>query len=67
MAKTYIVDGMTCGGCSQSVTKALEGLGSGVSVSIELETKKVTVDGLEDEAAIKQAVEDAGFEFLGAA
>jgi len=67
MAKTYLVDGMTCGGCSKSVTKALEGLGNGVSVSIELETKKVTVDGLEDEAAIKQAVEDAGFEFLGAA
>ena len=67
MVKTYLVDGMTCGGCSSSVAKAIEGLGSGVSVSIELETKKVTVKGLEDEGAIKQAIEDAGFDFLGAA
>jgi len=67
MAKTYLVDGMTCGGCSSSVTKAIEGLGSGVKVSIELESKKVTVDGLEDDGAIKQAVEDAGFDFMGAA
>jgi len=54
MAKTYLVDGMTCGGCSSSVTKAIEGLGSGVKVSIELESKKV----------ISYVAEDAG-EVLG--
>ena len=67
MAKTYLVDGMTCSGCSNSVTKAIESLASDVSVAIELETKKVTVNGIEDEAAVKQAVEDAGFDFLGVA
>jgi len=67
MAKIYLVDGMTCGGCSGSVTKAIEGLATGVSVSVDLENKKVTVEGLEDDNAVKQAVEDAGFDFKGAA
>ncbi len=67
MSSIYLVGGMTCGGCANSVTNAIKGKAPEAKVSIELETKKVTVDGLDDVAAIKQAVEDAGFDFLGAA
>ncbi|MCW9045654.1 MAG: heavy-metal-associated domain-containing protein [Alphaproteobacteria bacterium] len=67
MSASYLVDGMTCGGCSNSVTNAIKGKAPEAKVSIELETKRVTVDGFDDMDAIKQAVEDAGFDFLGAA
>lgn len=65
MKKSYRVDGMTCGGCAASVTKAIESLQPGAKVDVDLDAKKVTVDGIDDEAAIAQAVEDAGFDYGG--
>ena len=67
MSKTYRVDGMTCQGCARSVTRAIETLKSDASVQvvIDLDTKAVTVDGFDDDRAIGQAVEDAGFDFGG--
>lgn len=63
----YLVEGMTCGGCVRSVTNAIQAAVPGVTVSVDLETKKVSVDDGIDEAVIAQAVEDAGFDFKGAA
>ncbi len=66
MAKTYKVAGMTCGGCVRSVEQAIKAAAPGASVSVDLASGKVTVDGVE-EAAVAKAVDDAGFEFRGAA
>jgi len=66
MNDTYTVIGMTCGGCAKSVTNAIQDAEPGASVEVDLDAKSVTVDGA-DEATVKQAVEDAGFEFSGAA
>ncbi len=66
MAKTYKVAGMTCGGCVRSVEQAIKAAAPGASVSVDLAGGKVTVDGA-DEAAVAKAVDDAGFEFQGAA
>jgi len=66
MSASYLVDGMTCGGCANSVTNAIKAKEPDAKVEIDLATKKVTVDGIED-VAVKAAVEDAGFDFLGAA
>jgi len=66
MSETYKVLGMTCGGCASSVTKAIVAAAPGAAVEINLDDKAVTVSGA-DETAVKQAVEDAGFEFAGAA
>ena len=67
MSKTYIVDGMSCGGCVKSVTNAIQDAIPGTTVSIDLESKQVTVDGPADDAKVEQAVEDAGFTYNGAA
>jgi copper chaperone len=60
---TYGIGGMTCGGCAGSVTKAVERLG--VKAVVDLAKGSVAVDGPVDEAAVKKAVEAAGFDFLG--
>lgn len=66
MSKTYKVNGMTCGGCAKSVTKAIADAAPGAQIEINLEDKSVRVSGA-DEATVKQAVEDAGFEYAGQA
>lgn len=66
MNETYTVLGMTCGGCAKSVTNAIEDKVPGARVQVDLTAKTVTVEGV-DESAVKQAVEDAGFEYAGKA
>lgn len=67
MSKTYIVEGMSCGHCSQAVTNALKSLQENADITVNLDAKTVTVSGLDDEAAIAEAIEDAGFDFKGSA
>ena len=64
MKATYKVDGMTCGGCSTSITKALQNVDGSAEIEVNLEAGSVTVTGL-DAAAVEQAVEDAGFDYGG--
>ena len=63
MATTYKVDGMTCGGCSGSVTKALARVGIEAVVSHEKAT--AVVQGEHDPTVVEKAVNGAGFEFKG--
>jgi len=65
MAKTYKVDGMTCQGCANSVINAIKGIAPDSEISVDLEAKQITVSGLDDDAVIAKAVDDAGFEFGG--
>ena len=67
MPKTYRVEGMTCGGCANSVTKAIQAVAETATVEVNLEQKTVMVDvdGVEDDDTIGRAVTDAGFEFGG--
>ena len=66
MDATYSVRGMTCDGCAKSVKGALERRAPGLEVEVSLETEEVRVRGAHDEEAIKDAIEDAGFDFGGA-
>ena len=61
------VDGMTCGHCAQTVTKAVEGLPSVDRALVDLAAGEVTVEGAADEGAVRRAIEDAGYEVHGAA
>lgn len=61
----YRVEGMTCGGCASSVTKAIQRVAPATKVQVTLEGGRVRVEGEHDEAAVREAVEDAGFDFLG--
>ena len=67
MAMTYKVEGMTCGGCAKSVTRALTAALPGATVEVSHESDSVTIDGAHDAAAVREAVEDAGFDFAGPA
>lgn len=67
MSTTYTVDGMTCGHCAQAVTNALKALNENAEINVDLEKKAVSITGLEDETAIADAIEDAGFDFKGKA
>lgn len=62
------IDGMTCGHCKAAVEKALGELAGVSSVSVDLSTKQATVEYDEkvvNPAAIKQAVEDLGYDVTG--
>ena len=59
--KVY-VDGMMCQHCAARVKKALEAVG--LQAEIDLENKCAEVSGEADDAAIRKAVEDAGYTFV---
>lgn len=56
------VDGMTCGGCAKSVTRAVEAVPAVERALVDLATGEVSVEGTADEGAVRQAIEDAGYE-----
>jgi len=63
METTYKVAGMTCGGCSGSVTRALER--AGVTAEVSHERATAVVKGEHDPEVVRTAVEAAGFDFEG--
>lgn len=65
MAKTYKVLGMSCDGCVKSITKAIQSATPGATVEVNLDAKEVSVEGVDDNETIQQAVEKAGFEYAG--
>ena len=67
MSATFSVLGMTCQGCANSVTNAIKAAAPGSEITVDLEAKRMTVDGCDDSSTIAQAVDDAGFEFAGPA
>ena len=63
-SQTYTVTGMTCGHCVASVSEEVQEIPGVQDVSVVLETGAVTVtseQGIED-AAVKAAVEEAGYQ-----
>ena len=65
---TYTVTGMTCEHCVRSVTEELSELPGVRSVDVTLDTGAVTVtsEAPLDAAAVRGAVEEAGYELAGA-
>lgn len=60
----FKVEGMDCGGCVKSVTRMLTGVAGVTSVNVSLEQANAAVEfdpALTDLAALKKAVERAGF------
>jgi copper ion binding protein len=62
--ETFIVTGMTCAHCVASVTEEISELASVETVAVDLETGSVTVTSSEplDPAAVRAAVEEAGYD-----
>lgn len=64
---TYTVNGMTCGHCVAAVTTELQQLPGVRDVNVELDDGAVTVDSdtALDIAAVRAAVEEAGYVLAG--
>ena len=65
MTQTYRVDGMSCGKCAASVEKSIKASAPSAQVTVNLEAKTVSVAGCDDETALANAIDDAGFTFVG--
>ena len=61
------VEGMTCGHCAQTVTKAVEAVPAVERALVDLKAGEVTIEGSADERAVRQAIEDAGYDVRDAA
>jgi copper chaperone len=62
--QTYTVTGMTCGHCVASVTEEVQEIPGVETVDVVLETGSLTLTSAEpvDDAAVKTAVEEAGYQ-----
>lgn len=60
---TYTVTGMTCGHCVSSVTEEVSAIDGVTNVTVDLPTGAVTVASVAalDDAAVRAAVEEAGY------
>ena len=67
MEKTVKIEGMMCGHCEAAVKKALEQLDfvEEATASHEKGTAVIKLCGDLDEAAVKKAVEDKDYTFVG--
>ena len=65
MIKTIFIGGMHCQHCVKAVNDALKALPGITSVTVSLEDNVATVSGpAPDDAAIKAAIEDTGFDVI---
>jgi len=64
---TYTVSGMTCAHCVMSVTEEITAIDGVTDVAVDLPTGAVAVtsDRPLDEAQVRAAVEEAGYELVG--
>lgn len=64
---TYTVTGMSCDHCVRSVREEVGGVPGVTDVEVDLRSGAVTVhsSGPVDDAAVKAAIEEAGYEVAG--
>jgi copper chaperone CopZ len=59
------IAGMHCEGCVSGIKRALDAVPGVQSVVVELAAQRALVAGAADHAALRGAVEDAGFDVVG--
>ncbi|OZV75539.1 copper-transporting ATPase [Micromonospora echinospora] len=66
--KTYQVQGMTCGHCVSAVSSELGAVAGVTDVQVDLPSGQVTVtsDAPLETETVRAAVDEAGFELVGA-
>ena len=66
---TWTVTGMTCGHCVSAVTEEVTAVPGVTGVDVDLASGRLTVtsDAPVDEAAVRAAVDEAGYELAGTA
>ena len=66
MKKTIKIDGMHCNHCKMRVEKALKALNGVTSAVVNLEAKTADIESTSEinDAAIAEAIDDAGFKVI---
>jgi len=59
---TYSVPGISCGHCKSAIEAEVSALAEVVSVVVDIDTRTVEVVGDADDAAIRAAIVEAGYE-----
>jgi copper chaperone len=65
--RSYRVEGMSCGHCRAAVIEEISAIAGVESVEVSLESGRAEVRGTFTDEQIRAAVEEAGYEFAGAA
>jgi copper chaperone len=58
---TLFVTGMTCGGCTKAVTRAIQLQDATATVQVDLDTQKLEIESKLDREALITIVTNAGF------
>jgi copper chaperone len=64
VTSTYAVAGMTCEHCVRSVTEEVSEVPGVTAVDVDLATGRVTVTGAANDAAVRAAVAEAGYDVV---
>jgi copper chaperone len=59
--QTLFVTGMTCGGCTKAVSRAIQMQDARATVQVDLDSQKVEIDSKLSREALITIVTDAGF------
>ena len=60
--ETYNVPDISCGHCVEAITGAVSPLDGVDTVDVSIDDKTVTVAGSFDDAAVRSAIDDAGYD-----
>lgn len=55
------VEGMTCGGCANSVKRAVQAVDHTAKVDVDLAGKRVRIESAADISAVTSAIVEAGY------
>lgn len=58
----FKVQGMTCGGCARSVTKAIQSVDPAARIETNVPERLVTVETVANEGALIEVIREAGYE-----
>lgn len=61
MTLQLTVPNMACSACGEAITAAIQAIDSAATVETDPQTKRVTVETAQPEAAVKQAITAAGY------
>jgi copper chaperone CopZ len=65
--RTYSVPGISCGNCKSAIEGEISPMADVDSVSVDIDAKTVLVVGDITEAAVRAAVDEAGYEVVAVA
>jgi copper chaperone len=60
--RTYDVPGISCGHCKTAIETEVGALAEVVTVTVDVDARTVAVDGDATEAAVRAAIDEAGYE-----